>query len=221
MRLQDNYGDNIFALDARLLIGRSRGSADVMCDIASVLRTCIRETEFDNKLHMGRIWVIEELLKRGFPTFPLTSLTSKNGRWDLVKNLIAKTKNINSHCSLDNVNNCFTRPFIRPQPYHRIGSMSPLQAAGLCRRADLLSLLVDHGAAVDYPAQGSCGVTQLQAICWWDFEPEQNLERKLLAVDHLLGAGANVVSMQLQPGVSGSAHCKLLLSWEIHMSRSY
>ena len=81
---------------------------------------------------------------------------------------------------------------MRPRPYHKIQSVSPLQAAALRGQEQIIRLLLHNGADVNCPARNSCGVTPLQAICWLRAECAWECKTKLRIINLLLDCGADV-----------------------------
>jgi ankyrin repeat protein len=139
--------------------------------------------------------VFEYLLAQGAQTSsgsPLAALVYADGPLELIEKLLAKTKDINAYCNSFSLINDSRTSVTRPPPYHKIQSVSPLQAAALRGREQTIRLLLQNGAAVNCPARNSCGVTPLQAICGLKAEFPQDREKKLRIINLLLDYGAHV-----------------------------
>ncbi|KAH8779761.1 hypothetical protein F5883DRAFT_540539 [Diaporthe sp. PMI_573] len=176
------------------IVERVPDFANIECENESFLETCILKSEF-GWLDEGRIRVFDYLLAQGAQTSsgsPLAALVYRYGPRELIEKLLAKTKDINAYCNSVNLSNRSLTFVTRPRPHHAIQSVSPLQAAALCGREQIIRLLLQNGADVNCPARSYCGVTPLQAICGLKAGFRQDREMKLRIINLLLDYGADV-----------------------------
>lgn len=193
--LRQDGEPGIYLSKVQSVVQQIHDFADITCENESFLESCILNDTIGSDME-GRLEAFEYLLDEGAKTSsgsPLAALIYINGPRELVLKLIAKTENIyiNTYCSSLSLKKRFQRYDLRPWPYNLIQCASPLQAAALRGREDLVQLLLKSGANVNCPARGSCGATPLQAITCLG-EGFLDPMTKLRIVTILLHHGANI-----------------------------
>lgn len=85
----------------------------------------------------------------------------------LVEKVLAKTEDINAYCNSVIPDDRLDKLSLRLRSYGESQALSPLQAAALHGQWEIIYLLLEKDADVNCPARGDCGVTPLQAICFY------------------------------------------------------